>query len=83
MNPTYLIAAGICFILLVVNTPSLTSWLGKWFKKTPTSETKCVLTQYVVTISDSDGKQKRSTICTEDAKKLLDSLNENLNTQSK
>lgn len=76
MNPTYILAGVLCFVLLVSNTPSLTMWIGSLFKKTPptASGSQCVRTQYPITISDVEGRSHRFTICPQTAETLLDDL---------
>jgi len=73
---TYLIAGVLAFVMLSVNTPSLTNWVGSLFKKSqPTTNGKqCVRTQYPVEITDVNEKRHMFTICPQAAEQLLDDL---------
>ena len=76
MQPSYIIAGVLAFIVLVVNTPSLTSWISSQFQSKPEPATngQCVRTQYPVSIADVDKKVHTFTICPETAKQLHEDL---------
>ena len=57
MNPTFIIAGVLCFVLLVSNTPSLTTWIGSLFAKTPaTTNGQKVRTQHPFSLQDANGR---------------------------
>lgn len=58
MQPTYLIAGVIAFVLLAVNTPSVATWTGSLFKRSQpkVSNGQKVRTQHPFSLQDAEGR---------------------------
>lgn len=54
MNPTFIVVGVLSFVILVANTPSLTQWVGSFFKNSPQkpSNGQKVRTQHPFNVTD-------------------------------
>lgn len=76
MNPTFIIAGVLCSVLLVSNTPSLTTRIGSLFAKTPARpDQPCVSMQLPLNFTDVEGRSNSPVVCPETARDIRDGIN--------